>query len=197
MDIEHLRSSSNENNNKIFTMAAYNLKSDKNSHNLYTVRDLRLICSELCDVLHDNNKGYEVLILFDVITILIISVPTMYSGVMSIKGSILESGHFEVYLKGVSLLFKCANLLLIFLWLTMCCHKTTEEVHATLVCIQKLLLYPNALGWSTSDLKRFASQLKNSKVDFNVCGFFTLNIQFFCASVSVIFTYMLVLNQFS
>jgi hypothetical protein len=177
--------------------AAYNLKNYRDDRNVHTVRDLRLICSELCDVLHDNNKGYEVLILFDVITILTIAVPTTYYGILSIKGAILENGHFRDYLKGIAVLSECAFMLLTLLWLTMCCQKSTEEVHATFGCIQKLLLYPNALGWSTSDLKSFASQLQNSKVDFNVCGFFTLNIQFFCASVSVIFTYILVLNQFS
>jgi hypothetical protein len=73
--------------------------------------------------------------------------------------------------------------------------KTTEEVDDIYICIQKQIFYPNALGWSTSELKSFSSQLKNNKVEFNVCVFFTLNLQFFCASVSVIFTYILVLNH--
>jgi hypothetical protein len=60
IDAEHLRSKTNS---KTFPMAVRNLKIDKKSNNLYTIRDLRLICSELCDVLHANNKSYEVLIL--------------------------------------------------------------------------------------------------------------------------------------
>jgi hypothetical protein len=191
---EHLTS---RNITKIFPMTAYNLESDSDSRDLYTVRDLRLICSELCDALHANNKSYEVLILFDVITILTITVPTTYYGVMTIESAILENGHLQLYLKGITLLSECAFMLLILLWLAICCQKTTEEIHGTFVCIQKLLLYPNALGWSTSELKSFSSQLKNSKVEFNVCGFFTLNLKFFSASVSVMFTYILVLNQFS
>ena len=194
MDEEYLR---NKNKYKIIPVATYNLKTDTNSNNLYTIRDLRLICSELGDVLHANNKSYEVLILFDVITILTVTVPTTYYGVMTIKHAIVQNGLFQLYLKGVSILSDCVFMLLTLLWLTICCQTTTEEIRNTFICIQKLLLYPNALGWSTSELKSFSSQLKNSTFEFNVCGFFTLNLQFFCASVSVIFTYILVLYQFS
>ena len=184
-------------NNKTFLLATNNLKIDTNSNNLYTIRDLRLICSELCDVLHANNKSYEVLILFDVITLLTITVPTAFYGVMTIKCAIVDNGPFQLYLKGVSILSDCALILLTLLWLTTCCQRTTEEMRNIFVCVQKLLLYPNTLGWSTSEMKSFSSQLKNSTFEFNVCGFFTLNLQFFCASVSVIFTYILVLSQFS
>jgi hypothetical protein len=182
---------------KIVSIITDNLKSDEEYHNLCKIYNLRLIYSELYELLHANNKSHEVLILLYAITKLTFIVPTIYLGVIFIEGAIRENGPFQVYFKGVSILSNCAFMLLTFLWLTLCCHNTTEEVHATFGCIQKLLLYPNELGWSTSDLKSFASQMKNSKVDFNVCGFFTLNLQFFCASVSVIFTYLLVLNQFS
>jgi len=194
MVAEHLRS---KNNNKTFPMAIHNLKIYTNFNNLYAIRDLRLICSELCDVLHANNKSYEVLILLYVITILTITVPTTYYGVMTIKLAVVENGLLQLYLKSAFILCDCAFMLLALLWLTVCCQTTTEEIRSTFFCIQKLLLYPNALGWSTSELKSFASQLKNHIFEFNVCGFFTLNLQFFCASVSVIFTYLLVLNQFN
>jgi len=197
MDTEHFRNSRNKSNNKTFPIATFNLKSGINSNNLYTIRDLRLICSELCDVLHANNKSYEVLILFDVITILTITVPTTYSGFMTIKRAIVENGLFQLYLKGVSNFLVCVGLLLVFIWSALCCQKTTEEVNNIFICIQKLMLYPSVLGWSTSELKGFSSQLKNNKAEFNVCGFFTLKLQFLCARVSVIFTYILALNQLS
>ena len=197
MDTELFRSSRNKSSNKTFPIATFNLKSGINSNNLYTIRDLRLICSELCDVLHANNKSYEVLILLDVITILTFTVPTTYSGIVTIKLAIVENGLFRLYLKGVSNLLKSVGLLLIFIWSALCCQKTIEEVNDIFVCIQKLLLYPSALGWSISELKGFSSQLKNSKCDFHICGFFTLNLQFLCASLSVIFTYIVILSQYS
>jgi hypothetical protein len=197
LDIAHFRSSRNKSSNKTFSITTFNLRSVTNSNYFYTIRDLRLICSELRDVLHANNKNYEVLILLDVITILTYAVPTTYSGVMTIKRAMVDNALFELYLIGVSNLLKCVGLLLIFIWSAFCCQKTAGEVNDIFICIQKLLVYPNALGWSTSELKGFSSQMKNSKFEFNVCGFFTLNLQFFCASVSVIFTYILVLYQFS
>jgi hypothetical protein len=192
LDTEHFRGSRNKSINKTFPIANVT-----NSNNLFTIRDLRLICSELCDALHDNNKSYAVLILLDVITILTFTVPTTYSGVMTINHAIVDNGLFQLYLKGVSSLMKCVALLLIFMWTAMCCQNTTEQVNDIFICIQKLLLYPSALGWSTSELKGFSSQLKNCKCEFNICGFFTLNLQFFCASVGVILTYIVVLSQYS
>jgi hypothetical protein len=171
MDTEHFRSNRNKSRNKTFPIATFNLKSGINSNNLYTIRDLRLICSELCDVLHANNKSYEVLILLDVITILTYIVPTTYSAVMTIKLAIVENGLFHAYLEGVSSLLACVGLLLVFIWSALCCQKTTEEANDIFICIQKLLLYPSALGWSISELKGFSSQMKNSKFEFNICVF--------------------------
>jgi hypothetical protein len=194
MNAEHLNSKTN---NKTFPMTIHNLKIDTKSNNFYTIRDLRLICGELCDVLHANNKSYELLILFDVIITLTGTVSTTYSGFMTIQSAVVENGHFQLYLQGVLIICQCAFALLTLLWLTMCCQRTTEEIRNIFICIQKLLLYPNELGWCTSELERFSYQIKNSTFEFNICGFFTLNLQFFCASVSVIFTYILVIHQLS
>jgi hypothetical protein len=70
-------------------------------------------------------------------------------------------------------------MLIALLWLSMCCQKTTEEMDNTFIGIKKLLLYPNSLGCSTSELKSFPSEMKNNKTEFNMCGFFTLNLQVF------------------
>jgi hypothetical protein len=196
-DKEHFSNSRNINRNMTFPITAIHWKSGTHSNNYYTIRDLRLICSELCDVLHTNNKSFEVLILLDVITILTSTVPTAYTGFMILKRAIINNGPIQLYLSAVTNISLCAFMLLALLWLTICCQKTTEEVGNICIGIQKLLLYPNALGWSTSEMKSFSSQMKSNKAEFNVCGFFTLNLQFFCASVSVIFTYILVLHQLS
>jgi hypothetical protein len=145
--------------------------------------------------MHTNNKRFEILLLLDVISMLTNTVLTTYFGFMALKLAIVENGSFQLYLKGLCAILFYAFLLFNLLWLTMRCQKTTEEVSNIFIGIQKLLLYPNAFGWSTSELKSFSSQIKNNTVEFNVCGFFTLNWQFFCASVSVIFTYVLVLHQ--
>jgi hypothetical protein len=194
-DKEHFSSSRNINSNRTFPITALNWKSGTYSNNTYTIRDLRLICSELCDVMHSNNKSFEILILVDVITILTSTVPGTYFGFITLKRAIVEYGPIQLYLTVLTNMLLCAFMLIALLWLTMCCQKFTKEVGNIFIGIQKLLLYPNTLGWRTSELKSFSSQMKNNKAEFNVCGFFTLNLQFFCASVSVIFTYILVLHQ--
>ena len=201
-DVSYLRHTNVENlqsckNHQVFSIVTNDLKSGRESHNLCRIHKFRVIYSELCDLLNYNNKSYEVTLLLDVTARLTFTVPAMYQGVMFMKDAILENGPFQIYFGGVSLLSLFAFMLFTFLWLTLCCQKTTEEVHDIFICIQKLLIYPNSHGWRTSELKSFSSQLKNNKVEFNVCGFFTLNLQFFCTSLSVIFTYTLVLNQFS
>jgi hypothetical protein len=193
-NVENLKSSKND---QVFSIVTYNLKSGKESRNLCRIHNFRVIYSELCALLNYNNKSCQVTLLLDVIARLTFTVPTLYQGVMFIKVAILENGPFLVYFKGISMLFCFVFMLFSFMWLNFGCQKTTEEVDDIFNCIQNLLLYPNALGWSTSELKKFSSQMKNHKVQFIVCGFFTLNLQFFCASLSVIFTYILVLNQFS
>ena len=201
-DVTYLRHTYVENlksykNHQVFTIVTNNLESGREFHNLCRIHNIRVIYSELCDLLNYNNKSYAVTILLDVTARLTFTVPTVYQGVMFIKVAILENGPFQVYFAGVTMLTLSVSMLFTFLWLTLCCQKTTEEVDDIFICIQKLLLYPNALGWKTSELKSFSSQLKNNKVEFNMCGFFTLNLQSFCASVSVIFTYVLVLKQFT
>jgi hypothetical protein len=194
-DKKHFRSSRNINSHKTFSVTTFNWKSGTFSNNYYTIRDLRLICSELCDVMHTNNKSFELLILLVVIAILTSTVPATYTGFMMLKRAIGDNGPIQLYFSAVSSILLCTFMLLALLWLSMCCQKATEVVGNIFIGIQKLLLYPNALGWSTSEMKSFSSQMKNIKAEFNVCGFFTLNLQFFCASVSVIFTYILVLHQ--
>jgi hypothetical protein len=182
--------------NKISLYATNYLENNRESHNVCTIHDLQIIYSELYDVMRANKEGYEVLILLHVISVLTCIVPTVYYGFLTIKTAIFQHDQFYLFFRGASTFCICAFKLLTFLWLTVCCHKTTEEVQDIFVCIQKLLIYPNSLGWNKRELQGFIFQLKHMKVAFSICGFFTLDLQFFCGSVSVIFTYILVLNQF-
>jgi hypothetical protein len=184
-------------NEHLYLPAGCNVTTGRNSSNVCLIHDLQVVYSELYDVLHANNKSYGILILLEIISLLTSSVPTTYFGIIVIKECIFNNGDFYVYLKGIAAMCLSFFQLLTFLWLTTCCHSTSEEIHDTLVCVHKLLLYPNRRFWTTADLKRLAYQLANVKVEFTVCGFFTLNLQLLCGSVSIMFTYILVLNQFN
>jgi hypothetical protein len=182
---------------KLFLFARYNVTNDRDARNVCRIHDLQVNYSELYDVLHTNSKTYGIFILLHIIMIFTNAVPTIYLGVVYLHSAAFNSDRFDMYLKGTNFFYESSFDLLTFLWLTICCHSTVDEVQDTLVCIQKLLLYPNRLFWSTADLKRLSSQLKNLKVEFDVCGFFTLNLRLFCGSVGVLITYILVLNQFN
>jgi hypothetical protein len=182
---------------KLFLSARCNVTIDTDSRKVCRIHDLQIIYCELYDVLQANNKSYGIIVLMDIMTILTSTVPLTYFGVIILKEAAFNNGDLNVYFKGTGLMCLCFFHVLTFLWLTLCCHSTAEEVQDTLVCIQKLLLYPNRLSWTTGDLKCMFYQLVNVKVEFSVCGLFTLNLQFLCGSVGIIFTYILVLNQFS
>ncbi|KDR19122.1 hypothetical protein L798_07004 [Zootermopsis nevadensis] len=184
------------NANKLF-LTTDNLKNYKDSSNVCRIRDLRMVHSELYDVIHENNNSYGIVILLEFITVLTYSVFATYFGVITMNDAVFNNGNFEIYFKGITLLSMCAFELLAFFWLTTCCNSTAEEFNATLIHIQKLLLYPYISTWTIVDLKSFSSQLKNVKIEFNICGFFNLNLHFFCASVGGMFTYIIVLSQFN
>jgi hypothetical protein len=95
-DKEQSRSSRNINSDRIFQITTRNWESSTISNNIYTVRDLRFICSELYDVLRVNNKSFEILIVLYVITILTSTVPANYLGFMTLKGAIVENGPFQL-----------------------------------------------------------------------------------------------------
>jgi hypothetical protein len=180
---------------ELFVSARYNVTKHRGPKTVCRIHDLQRVYSDLYDVLHTSSRSYGVLILLDIITTLAIAVPTMYMGVVSISVAIFNTSRLDDVLQGT--FFLCLSFfgVLNFLWLTICCHRTTDEIQDTLVCVQKLLLYPNGFSWSTADLKRLSSQLKNLKFEFSVCGFFTLNLQFFCGTVGIFLSYILVINQ--
>jgi hypothetical protein len=151
----------------------------------------------LYDVLQTTSRSYGVLILLDIITTLTTAVTTTYIGLVFLNGVGFSTNSVAVCLQGVFFICSSSFGLLNFLWLTICCHATTDELQDTLVCIQKLLLYPIEFSWSRADLKILSSQLKNLKVEFSVCGFFTLNLQLFCGAVGIFLSYIIVINQLS
>jgi hypothetical protein len=182
---------------KLFLSTRHNVKRYKDLRPVCGILDLRRIYSELYDVLHTSSRSYGVLILLDIITVLSNAVPTIYLAFVSLNAAAFSTHSAAVYLQGTFFLCSSSFGLMNFLWLTICCHTTTEVVQDTLVCVQKLLLYPNAFSWKSQDIERFSSQLKNLKVEFSVCGFFTLNLQFFCGTVGILFSYILVMFQLS
>jgi hypothetical protein len=158
---------------------------------------LQRIYIELYDVIHTSSRSSGVLILLDIITFLTSAVPSIYLAAFFLNAAASSTHIVAVCLQGIFFLCLSPFGLLNFLWLRICCHATADEVQDTLVCVQKLLLYPNVFSWNSPDLESLSSQLKDLKVEFSVCGFFTLNLQFICGTVGILLSYILVMYQLS
>jgi hypothetical protein len=170
--------------------------------NIYTsdygmnnIRYIRIIFIQLYEALSLINKYYGILIFLYTVSTLVYSTPAFYLTVVILRNAISSYGDGEVYLKGALLVYLCVSNLILFLWLIVCCHQTTEELHRTPVHVQKLHLLPNIGSRFKSELNSFCFQLRDVKVEFNICGVFTLNLHFLCGVLSIVFTNILVLVQ--
>jgi hypothetical protein len=182
---------------KLFSSARLNVPNYRDRRSLYQIHDLQRIYSELYDVIQTSSRSYGVLILLDIITVFTTAVPAIYLAVAFLNAAALSTHSLAVYLQGIFFICSSSIGLLNFLWLTICFHATTEVVQDTLVCVQKLILYPNAFLLNSEDLERLSAQLRNFKVEFSVCGFFTLNLQFICGTVGILVSYILLMFQLS
>jgi hypothetical protein len=156
---------------------------------------LRHIYCQLHDVLLLFNKYYGIPVLLLVIATVINFIPTLFLGIIFIRIFIMGYRELIMYMMIESHLFWCISTLFIFVWINSCCHLVTEEVHRLLLCIHKIQIYSNVTQSTIRELRSFVSQLKDMRVEFSVCGLFTLNLPFLCATLGIITTYVVVLFQ--
>jgi hypothetical protein len=159
------------------------------------IRELRHIYSQLHDAVLFINKNYGTPILLTIISILLSFIPSLYLGVVLLKEAIVNRHELKEFILSATLLYWCMSILFMYVWLNSCCQSVTDEVHKLMVCIHKIQLCPNVTYGAVAELNSFTAQLKDTRAEFSVCGFFTLNLQFLCASFGVIATYIIVLPQ--
>ncbi|PSN50398.1 hypothetical protein C0J52_17040 [Blattella germanica] len=75
------------------------------------------------------------------------------------------------------------------------CQKTMDENFEILIRIEGLLLNSNVCIKTKQQLERFSSQLSKLKVDFSVCGLFSLNLPFLFSTLGIIFSYIILMCQ--
>jgi hypothetical protein len=163
--------------------------------NVSKIRELRKMYSQLHDVLLHVNKCFGVPILLVIITIIITFIPSIYLSLFLLKDIIINQYGLDIYFKLAFLLFWCISVFSMYVWLISCCHMVTEEVNRVLLYVHKIQLCPNVTHGTIVELGSFTSQLRDVTVVFSVCGFFTLDLQFLCATFGFIVTYILVLFQ--
>jgi hypothetical protein len=162
-----------------------------------SIHDLRLIYSQLHDTLRLVNGLYGIPILLYTISTITYFVPIFYLEIFRLQNIFCNYGDSKGHLDGALLLGLYTSQLVFFVWLIACCHITSKEASEILIDIHKLIVYPHTVHKVCSELHSFCSLLRDVRVEFNVCGFFTLNllVQFLCWSLSIVFTYVLVLVQ--
>ena len=179
----------------ILLRAAFKLNFNNSIYIINSIHDLRLNYSQLHDALRLVNRSYGITILLYTISTLTYSVPMFYLVIFVVQIIVCSYGDSKSYLDATLLLGLFTPNLVFFLWLITCCHTTSKEGSEILIDIHKLLLYPHAGHRVCSEIHSFCSVLRDLRVEFNVCGFFTLNVQFLCWSLSIVLTYVLVLFQ--
>jgi hypothetical protein len=167
------------------------------SCNYYNFHEFRIIYSELYDILCLINEKYGISILLEITSMFSNFIPTFYIAIFALQNAVSKHGGTAQCVQAVTLLYWCALHICIFVWMTMCCHLTTTEYNKCVAQVQKLLLTRTSGQEILTELDRFSSQLQSIRVQFSICGFFTLNVSFLGASVSAMFTYILILIQLS
>jgi len=179
----------------ILLHAAFKLNFNNSIYIINSIHDLRLIYSQLHDTLRHVHRRYGMPILLYTISTLTYCVPMFYLEIVQLQNIFYNYGDSKSYLDGALVLGLYTAHLVFFLWLITCCHITSKEANEILIDIHKLLVYPHTGHRVCSELHSFCSLLRDVRVTFNICGFFTFNLQFLCWSLSIVFTYVLVLVQ--
>ena len=187
--------STSQNCNPIFLHAAFKLNFKNSTCIINSIHDLRLIYSQLHDTLCLVNTRYGVPIFLYTISALTYSIPILYLEVLTLQNIVGKYVDSKGCVAAAELLGLYIPHLVFFMWLNMCCHKTSKEASETLTHVHKLLVYPNTGHRVNSELHNFCSLLRDVRIEFNICGLFDLNVHFLCWSLSVVFTYVLVLVQ--
>jgi hypothetical protein len=190
------RDSSGYRHSGIVVIAEHRTKNNASCNN-HNFREYRIIYSELHDILCNINDKYGISILLEIASILSNFIPTFYIAMFTLQNAISSHGGSVHYVQAASLLYWCALHIFLFVWMAMCCHLATTEFTKCITHVQRLLLSHTLGHGSLVELDRFSSQLQSIRFDFNICGLFTLNMSFLGASVSAMFTYILILIQLS
>jgi hypothetical protein len=160
------------------------------------IRQIRKIYSQLHDVLLHINTYFGIPILLVIVSVIIVFIPSIYLPLFLLH-DIINQYYIDIHMKLALVLFWSMSVFSMYVWLISCCHKVTEEVQKILLCTHKFQLCPNVTHGILLELSSFISQIKDVAVEFSVCGIFTLDLQFLCATFGVIITYIIVLFQLS
>jgi hypothetical protein len=89
----------------------------------------------------------------------------------------------------------CTILLLIFVKLAILCQFAESERETSRILVQKLLLEDNLEVKYCKELRMLSAQLRDMKIKYTACGFFTLNLPILCSLTGLILSYVIIMSQ--
>lgn len=172
------------------TLAYPHAKSE--THRIYTLRQAYI---ELYDTVNIINSHFGIQILSEIISLVIVCVAAFYYGLYIFGNANTDTGDFTLYFKACLLTFWTFIYAILFAWLIVCCHHTTQEGNRGPICIQRITAQYNIKYGILLKLKTLSNQMKDMKVEFTACGFFVLNFPLLGTVMGGIFTYILIMVQ--
>jgi hypothetical protein len=160
-----------------------------------TIRNLREIYDDLCDISVYINSMFGVQILLEIG----VSTAELISAVYLILYIILaRQNATAITISKIAKLMLAWLLLIIFklISITAPCHSTTNEVENTSVLVQKLLLRRHFNQDTIAELKLFSHQLFQRKMKFTAIRFFTLDYSLLLTIIGGTTTYLVILAQY-
>ena len=157
------------------------------------IQHLRRMYFELyhCVQMFNSLFGFQILMI--TLSEFTIVVVTSHFGSYTYKSSNLAE--IRPYIVFIYLLTRSASVLFLVGQLALLSQQTSEEVNKAILNIHKLILFSSPSYEAVRELENLQNQLKDMKIEFSVCGFFTLNMSYFCAFMSGIVMYALILVQ--
>jgi hypothetical protein len=167
-------------------------------HGHHNISYLRMIYLNMYDCVTLINSYFGFPILLETVSMAIMCVSALYYAVYTLDfDGDLSVSRLSTYITSGYLTTCCILYLLIFAWMVVCCHNTTQESNKGIYFIHRISLDRDIHYSTITELDKLLRQLINLRVQFTACGLFALNPTFLCTILSVILTYILIMFQLS
>ncbi|KAJ9599882.1 hypothetical protein L9F63_009829, partial [Diploptera punctata] len=170
-----------------------NIRLAENGENMSNIRTLRKHQSSLRDLTDLVNEVYGFQILLEFIAAFIDTTGNLYCLLQCFNSKevkVVGGGHFYVMKIGWTI-----AIMLKVLFVTVLCHKTSEEGSKTVSHLQRLLLSLPTDAASTMEIHLFSQQVISRPFRFTAFGLFDVDRSALCSFFGAIITYLIVLLQ--
>lgn len=162
----------------------------------HKINYLRVIYLKIYDSVTLINSYFGFPILVETVSMVIMCVSGLYYAAYTLEFDSDDSvNRLTTYITSGYLVSCCILYMSIFVWMIICCHKTTQEANKGIYFIHRISLDRDIHYSIITELDKLLSQMINMRVQFTACGLFSLNHTFLCTVFGGIITYILIMVQ--